>query len=276
MIIRCKLNNKCLLQSKWKEAKYSALERRRRALHNTAVESNQPKIDEVYELVKKMDALAKADTKLGSQVAKITAALTDRSPDSIMHGQIPLFADLYECFRANNRRHKQGRRYDDDIKKFAAHVFIVGGRLNYETLSANLPLPSISTVSRVLHNEYPQLVEGKLRAKELKTYLLANGHPMHVWLSEDGTRISGKVQYDATTNQLVGIVQNLDANTGLPVPAQLDVNTAADIANHFAKGKISNYAYVVMAQPITSNASPFCLCIFGTDNIFKTDDVLRR
>lgn len=118
------------------------------------------------------------------------------------------------------------------------------------------------------------MIEGKLRAMELNAYLLAHGHPMKVWLSEDGTRISGKVHYDATTNQLVGIVQKIDANTGMPVAAQFNVNTAADIANHFANGKISNYAYVVMARPITANASPFCLCIFGTDNVFKTENII--
>lgn len=117
-----------MLQSKWKEAKYSALERRRRALRNTAVEFNQPKIDAVFELVVKMDALAKADRKFGSELANITAELTDRSTDTGMRGQIPFFADLNDNFRANNRRrHHWGTlEVRDAVSKLAAAIDING------------------------------------------------------------------------------------------------------------------------------------------------------
>lgn len=100
---------------------------------------------------------------------------------------------------------------------------------------------------------------------------------MAVWLSEDGTRITGRVQYDSATDQMVGIVLPLDATTGMPKQLRYAVNTAQDIADHFASGKTSNYAYVIMAQPLAAASAPaFCLCIFGTDNVFKAEDVLHR
>lgn len=107
-------------------------------------------------------------------------------------------------------------------------------------------------------------------------YLQKRGLPLAVWLSKDGTRITGRVQYDSTTNQMVGLVLPLHPRTGLPKQSHYTVSTAKDIADNFASGNVSNYAYVVMAQPIAANASAFCVCMFGTDNVFKTEDVLHR
>lgn len=38
---------------------------------------------------------------------------------------------------------------------------------------------------------------------------------MSVWISEDGTRITGRLQYDPGSNQIVGLLLPLDEN-GLP------------------------------------------------------------
>lgn len=188
----------------------------------------------------------------------------------------PFFRDLYDSFRKNHSLAKNARRYSEDLKRFAAYIYIIGGRLVYETLSANLPLPSATTALRVLHSDFPPVEEAVVRVTELKTYLQKQDLPMAVWISEDGTRITGRVQYNAGTNQMVGLVLPLHAETGMPINGKFVVDSAEDIANNFANGSISNYAYVIMAQPMADNVAPFCLCMFGTDNVFKAEDVVRR
>ncbi|KAE9521238.1 hypothetical protein AGLY_018363 [Aphis glycines] len=45
---------------------------------------------------------------------------------------------------------------------------------------------------------------------------------------------------------------------------------------YFEIGIKSHYAYVIMAQPLSDNAPPFCIAIFGTDNKFTHLDVMAR
>jgi hypothetical protein len=79
-----------------------------------------------------------------------------------------------------------------------------------QVLYSNLPLPSISTVQQNMKNNDNKIVEGQLRMSELKDFLVSNNLPLKVWISEDGTRILDKVEYDPQTNQLVGLVLPLE------------------------------------------------------------------
>lgn len=240
----------------------------------------------MLKVVDDLDALAQDIPLVREAVANVTRALCLQSHDddgfaagsseTNVSDANPFFRDLYESFKRNHALSKNAHRYSDDLKRFAAYVYIIGGRLTYETLSANLPLPSASTALRVLHNEFPPVEEGVIRAKELKAYLEKQGLPLSVWISEDGTRITGRVQYDTASNQMVGLVLPLHPETGMPINGQFVVNSAEDIANHFANGQIAHYAYVIMAQPLREQAAPFCLCMFGTDNVFKAEDVVHR
>lgn len=48
---------------------------------------------------------------------------------------------LYECAEKNQKssKYKHHNRFDEELKKFATYIyFIVGGRLLYETLHANM------------------------------------------------------------------------------------------------------------------------------------------
>lgn len=55
---------------------------------------------------------------------------------------------LVRCAEAKTD-YKKGRfSYENVLKQFSAYIFIVDGRILYETLAANLPLPSVSTVCR--------------------------------------------------------------------------------------------------------------------------------
>jgi len=52
--------------------------------------------------------------------------------------------------------------------------------------------------------------------------------------------------------------------------------SAKGILNFFDVGIKANYAYAVMAQPVIDINHSFCVSIFGTDNRFECEDVLKR
>ncbi|CAG9820720.1 unnamed protein product [Phaedon cochleariae] len=142
--------------------------------------------------------------------------------------------------------------------------------------SANLKnaLPSISTLNRYLQNKRIPIEEGVMNFAGLLKFLEDNGLPKIVWISEDGTRITGKIQYDARTNKIVGFV--LPLKNGMPQTDTYIATSATTIQNYFETGIKATYAYVVMAQPVVSNSPSFCLSMFGTDNKFTAQEVVDR
>ncbi|XP_043289665.1 uncharacterized protein [Venturia canescens] len=186
---------------------------------------------------------------------------------------------LLSLFRSANNKcseaKKVGNRYNEAFKLFSTYLFTIGGRMLYETLYANLPIPSLSTISRVIGNSGCDIKEGVCRAKELKEFLVGRNLPLIVWVSEDATRITGRIQYDTRSNQLVGFVLPLNQK-GMPVCGTYPATSASKIVENFEKGTIASLAYVIIAQPLIENAPSFCLSIFGTDNKFYATDVLNR
>lgn len=96
-----------------------------------------------------------------------------------------------------------------------------------------------------------------------------------VWLSEDASGIVSKVEYDPKTNQMVGLVLPICGKTGIPIPFTYLARSGVEIKTNAEKPKAS-LVYVVMAQPLRMVAHPFILQIFGTDNKFKSEHVLKR
>lgn len=128
------------------------------------------------------------------------------------------------------------------MKLFATYLFIIGGRILYDTLAANLPLPSISTVSRMINSQADSLIEGRCRGEELKQFLRARNLTSHVWLSEDATRITGRIQYDSRSNQLIGFVLPFDIN-GMPVAFSFTATSAKAIQDHFLNNVAASLLY---------------------------------
>jgi hypothetical protein len=121
-----------------------------------------------------------------------------------------------------------------------------------------------------------QVEEGTFRFQQLKSFLNERRLPNAVWISEDATRITGRVEYDAKTNRCVGFVLPLD-DRGLPQhPDVFSATSAEKIEHMFKTYSVARNAYVIMARPLQQGVPSFCLTIFGTDNKFKTSDVLRR
>lgn len=119
------------------------------------------------------------------------------------------------------------------------------------------------------------MVEGELRSKELSTYLEKIRAEKCVWISEDATAIVQKINYDAATNQIIGLVLPLNEKTGCPVTLSYKARTVDEIKKHMEKQK-SSIVYLVMAQPINEKHPPFILQLFGSGNVFTAQDVVNR
>lgn len=128
---------------------------------------------------------------------------------------------------------------------------------------------------RYINENQSTIVEGELRCKELKRYLEALKLPMSVWLSEDASAIVSKIEFDHRTNQMIGIVLPIEASTGMPIPFSFLARNVEEIQSNMKQNK-SVSLYLVMAQPLAINAPPFILQLFGTNNKFKTKDVILR
>lgn len=120
-----------------------------------------------------------------------------------------------------------------------------------------------------------KIVEGELRCKDLSEYLDKIGAPREVCLSEDASGIVSQVSYDKSTNQLIGLVLPLDKN-GMPVSFSFTPNSVDQINDQMKRYERSTLVYLILAQPMKENASPFILLVYGTNNKFKSYDVLQR
>lgn len=133
----------------------------------------------------------------------------------------------------------------------------------------------ICYIGEYIQNRKVRLSEGELRAKELSDYLEKLKLPKKVWLSEDGSSVIPKIEYDQKSNQLVGIPQPLDKTNGCPVRNSFIAENAKVIEEYMKMPKASNI-YFIMAQPIKENVPAMLLQAFGTDNTFTKEDVLKR
>lgn len=154
---------------------------------------------------------------------------------------------------------------------------MLGGRLLYETIYQNLPncFPSPTSVNRYMKEYGPKIIEGSLRCNDLLVYLSEKQCPLVVWLSEDATKITPRVEYDNATNELVGFVLPFDVN-GMPKLGSFTARNAKEIEHHFQNQVEATTVYVVMAQPVMQGIPPFCVQLFGSANKFSANDVLKR
>ncbi|KAF5285013.1 hypothetical protein FQR65_LT02325 [Abscondita terminalis] len=147
----------------------------------------------------------------------------------------------------NNNEKSKGNRYETSLKKFCCYLFLIGERMLYDTLYSNLngAIPAISTIPREV-TKNNNIEEGTPGMKELRKSLQKLKLPQIVWLSKDRTRINGR----ATSVQ--------------------------EIKRQFEDEVVANYACVLVAQPLKKSSSSFCYSVYGTNNKFKSEDVLRR
>lgn len=185
---------------------------------------------------------------------------------------------LNDAADRNANRERGGYRFSRATKQFATYIRIIAGPLAYETLQRNLrcALPALVSVNRYIRKSKSKIIEGVPRIEELLVYLTSRDLPLKVSISEDATRIIGRVQYDSVTNQLMGFVLPVNKSNGMPIPFSFPAKNAESILSHFSKqNSTSQFLNVVMAQPL-ANAPPFALMVYGTDNKQSTNDIINR
>lgn len=190
-----------------------------------------------------------------------------------------LLSLLLKSAERNTGKVKTAYRHDDTVKMFMAYLKMLGGTLFYQTVHANLRscIPSPSGVNKYIADKGPRITEGVLRSDELLEYLNKRNLPLIVSVSEDGTRMIGKICYDSHTNKLVGFSLPLN-NDGMPKTDQFMARNVEEIQSHFndEKNSVSTIAYTIMAQPLVENVAPFSLTLFSTNNKFTANDVISR
>lgn len=218
--------------------------------------------------------------KQSTENTTTTLACNSRSHDEFSTKTHFFLNRLLETADKNASRPKNGYRYDDDIKGYASYYRLLSGPLAYKTLQKNLPcaLPSLPTVNRHIRKTNCRVIEGIPRFDELNQYLEERNHEKVVALSEDGTRIVGRIQYDKYTNQIIGFTLPLNESNGLPVPFSFPARNAPEIMQHFSENNTTSaLVNVIMARPISKNPPPaFCLLVYGTDNKYTALDVCKR
>ncbi|CAH0562941.1 unnamed protein product [Brassicogethes aeneus] len=255
-------------------------QRNRRMLNTVALHQNQTKLSDFYSVFKNVQMYLERDSTMRQNLLQHSKQYIDQitfTADERTNKSKGLLNILKEHALKNSEVKLHGNRFDEPLKLFGLYIFIIGGRLLYETLYQNLrcSLPSITTINKTL-DECQKIKEGQLRFSELKTYLVKRNLPLKVFISEDQTAILRRIQYDPKTNEMTGFLLPLSENTGFPITGKYVVNTLSDIEIALKEGTISNNAYVFMAQPLAEHTPGFCLGIFGTDNRFNYKDVLKR
>lgn len=193
------------VESKWTKAKYQRCEREKRRRERTLLHDKlpQPLITNFFPLLDKVSKLIGENTNLRNLFIESIEDNKTLTLDKKLLDSNTLLKCLYECASKNQLNTKNNNRFDEQLKKFSVYLFIVGGRLLYETLHKNMndALPSISTLFRFLDNTQNNVTEGCFRFEELRVFLIKRNLPPKIWISEDATRITGKIEYDAKSNK---------------------------------------------------------------------------
>lgn len=88
-----------------------------------------------------------------------------------------------------------------------------------------------------------------------------------VSVSEDGTRVITRIEYDYKTNQMVGFVAPYDKN-GQPKKLFFPASSARQMVKYFMNERKAVNALVVMVQPLSDGNKFFFLFFIEKSDIF--------
>lgn len=212
-----------MTKTKWQSKIDSRSERNRRALHRSLLSEhkihglNQPLITNFFPIVNAIEKLILENQNL-KQMLSHNVIFQNKQNNLLQHNLedvnhtstlLKLIGDTaIKNTRSQHKQFSNNNRYTDVLKKFCLYLLFIGGRMMYETLSGNLKifLPYISTLLRFFQTKKEKIIEDSFRFKELKYFLEERHLPKFIWVSENATRITGKIMYDCSTNKLVDFV----------------------------------------------------------------------
>lgn len=215
--------------------------------------TNQSRIPFYFNVLSKMEIILKENEFLKTSLENLNKDINKESSSNSSDNSTEILKLLIKSSENNCRKDKsQGYRYDEVLKLFAVYMYMFSGRSGYETLQSNIALPSISSVTKYLKKNGPNISEGELRGDQLKIYL-DQFEIKHIWLSEDATRIINRVQYNSFNNELIGFVLPLNDNNGMPIKSVYKARSAREIEEHFNK-----------EPPVSSQVRYFTIYIFNS------------
>lgn len=247
-------------------------------MNKAASSPGETRITEFYNIMNKIQILASKNQILEEALEAIKSNLENHTVSfQLTQNHVVGNTENHLLTLLLNSAKKTGYRYDDTIKMFMAYLKMLGGKLFYETLHANLTfcIPSPSGINKYIADKGPRIREGVLRCDELLEYLSKRN--LIVCVSEDGTRMIGKVCYDPHSNKLVGFSLPLK-DDGMPNTNNFMARNVGEMETHFLEenNSVSTIAYTIMAQPLAENVYPFTLTLFSSNNKFTFKDVLSR
>lgn len=204
-------------------------------------------------LLNEMEILIKENDDLKNQLVKAMEFKHKQETPKNISGMLKMLPD---CAVVNADKQPGGKRYPTVVKELGYLLYSMTTLEGYEFLCSNLPLSSVTNVRSTIYSR-PVLTEGVFRINELLEYLKERNLPLAVYLSEDATRVEGRIQYHPASNQAVGFTLPLDDN-GVPEAGAFPATSAKTIAAYFENHSTSNYAYCIMAQPLSDNHPSFC------------------
>lgn len=184
---------------------------------------------------------------------------------------------FFEKLLEIHKMKQKGRKieFSDDIKRFSMCVFITGGRSNYVQFMKCLPLPKPATLYKYYSGQCENIPEGILRARAFSEYLDRANSSKLVWLSEDATAVTSKLEYDSNFKRMIGNTYNDCPASGLPILSP-SVRSAKDVKHHAHAGKLATDLNVVMAISVSADASPFCILAYGMGKSYKAESFVAR
>lgn len=252
---------------------WSRTARLKRKLDKAVALSSQMKLTDYFVILNNIEMLEKKNKKLITMIHYLSHNDSESGQSSLT----PILKQILANSQSNAEKLPKQRRHTTVLKKFSTALLIYSGPLAYEFIQQNMPeaLPSLRTVQNIIHSEYNTMHEGVFQFDGLLQHIKVHKSSTCVSIGEDATRIISRVEYDPQTNRCVGFVLPIGEN-GLPVFNSFLAVSFSAIETMFKSATIAKYAYVYMAQPLTINVPPFCLCCMGTDNKFTYEEVLKR
>lgn len=184
------------------------------------------------------------------------------------------FDKLMMIYKKKKDGHKH--EFSDEIKRFAMCIYITGGRSNYLQYMKHLPLPKKSTLYRFYSNQLETISEGVVRVKDLALFIERAKLSRYVWISEDATAITSRVEYDSKSRRIIGNMYPDDPVTGMPILAQTVVSSAKDIKQLAQETQLATDLNVFMCTSLSLNSAPFCLLAYGVGKSLNAESYIAR
>lgn len=155
------------------------------------------------------------------------------------------------------------------------YIYVVGGRLLYDSLRTNLPLPSRQTVLNFLYGSN-RFREGVFTFQDFAEEIKSDGGVPYVWVCEDDTKIVSALRYNVHEDTVVGFVLPTNSATGTPLIDFFKFTSIEDIKKRIEDTSFSSYAKLVSVRSLIPDSRPFILVIYGTTGGDKTENTVKR